>query len=107
MCSVSAHDSSSPELSVEVVDTRVRGLAPPRVRHVSLPRGTRVADALAAADIDAGGIDLAQDGIGVWGELTTLDRPLSDGDRVEVYAGPRVDPRAWRLARLPPSPGRR
>lgn len=38
--------------------------------------------------------------VGVWGRAATLDRGLSDGDRVEVVRGLRVDPKVARRERF-------
>lgn len=45
------------------------------------------------------GIQLESIKVGIFGEKTTLDRPLSDGDRVEIYRPLQIDPKQARLLR--------
>jgi putative ubiquitin-RnfH superfamily antitoxin RatB of RatAB toxin-antitoxin module len=86
-------------LCIDVVDAR---LSPhPRSWRGRLAAGASVADALRAAGVDATDIDREGAAVGVWGRVTGMQHRLVDGDRVEVYAGPRIDPRAVRAARLP------
>jgi uncharacterized protein len=65
-----------------------------------LSPGASVADALHAS-----GLHLrhgaALDGlrVGVWNKVKTLDTPLRDGDRVEVYRALTVDPKEARRQR--------
>ncbi|WP_405222005.1 RnfH family protein [Lentisalinibacter sediminis] len=67
---------------------------------IRLPTGATVADALAEAAShfakEAGVPDLARCAVGVWGGVADRDRPLRDGDRVEVYRPLTVDPREAR-----------
>jgi len=60
-----------------------------------------VADALAAAaaDPDFAGIDLAAAPVGVFGARVGRDQSLRAGDRIEIYRGLPVDPKAARRAR--------
>ena len=44
-------------------------------------------------------IDLDTHRIGVWGKLKSLDSPLRDQDRIEVYRPLRVDPKEARRQR--------
>lgn len=44
-------------------------------------------------------IDLARNRVGVYARLVTLDTPLRDGDRVEIYRSLRVDPKEARRMR--------
>ncbi|MBX6392335.1 MAG: RnfH family protein [Burkholderiales bacterium] len=44
-------------------------------------------------------IDLARNRVGVYARLVTLDTPLRDGDRVEIYRPLRVDPKEARRMR--------
>lgn len=57
------------------------------VSSVSLPEGSRVADAIHASGILASHpeIDLTTASVGVFGRLARLDTTLRDRDRVEVY----------------------
>jgi putative ubiquitin-RnfH superfamily antitoxin RatB of RatAB toxin-antitoxin module len=77
------------------------------VVELELPEGSRVADALQAAQvrerlrgIEAGVLDT-----GIWSKRCARDTPLRDGDRVEVYRPLAADPKAMRRerARLRPS----
>jgi putative ubiquitin-RnfH superfamily antitoxin RatB of RatAB toxin-antitoxin module len=69
--------------------------------ELSLPEGATVGDALAASGLATRhpGLDLAALKIGVWGKLRTLDAPLRDADRVEVYRPLKVDPKEARRQR--------
>ena len=51
-------------------------------------------------------IDLARDGIGVFGKAVPLDTPLRDGDRVEIYRPLLADPKQARRERAQRSPRR-
>ncbi|OGT53868.1 MAG: hypothetical protein A3F17_03020 [Gammaproteobacteria bacterium RIFCSPHIGHO2_12_FULL_41_15] len=44
-------------------------------------------------------INLSENKVGVFGRLVTLEAWLSEGDRVEIYRGLKVDPKAARLKR--------
>jgi uncharacterized protein len=63
--------------------------------ELSLPEGSRLSDALAAAGwpIEEG----AQ--YGVWGKVQPLDRVLRDQDRVEAYRPLVADPKTARRRR--------
>ena len=64
--------------------------------EVTLPSGSRVADAL-----DASGLVLPLDApCGLWGEAVPRDALLRDGDRVEVYRALTVDPKVARRERF-------
>ncbi|HEX5093677.1 MAG TPA: RnfH family protein [Burkholderiales bacterium] len=60
---------------------------------LELEEGATVATALQAAGLPAG------DGVGIFGRRVALDRPLADGDRVELYRALRQDPREARRRR--------
>ena len=62
-------------------------------RALSLPAGSRVADALAAAGLASG------DKVGIFGRVVQLDAPLADGDRVEIYRPLMLDPKEARRRR--------
>ncbi|TVS10285.1 MAG: RnfH family protein [Wenzhouxiangella sp.] len=63
-----------------------------------LPSGATVQDALAAANLPGRmpGLEINPACIGVFGRLSALDRPLADGDRVEVYRPLKADPKEVR-----------
>ena len=76
--------------------------APRQVRTatLTLPDGSTVADALRASGwADEIGPDLEGCRCGVWGRVQTLEHPLRDGDRVEVYRPLKVDPKEARRLR--------
>src|SRR4051794_17171818 len=77
----------------------------PRQVHewtVALPAGACVRHALRASGV---GTLLAPDALaaaplGVWGRKATLDTPLEECDRVEVYRALQVDPKLARRERF-------
>ena len=74
-----------------------------------LPMGATVAEALAAAlaGLRGRGLELTaaelawwdEAQVGIFGEICGRDRPLAEGDRVEIYRPLQVDPKAARRAR--------
>lgn len=52
-------------------------------------------------------LDLHRLRVGVWNRIASLDTPLRDGDRVEVYRPLQVDPKAVRRERAETAPPRR
>lgn len=69
---------------------------------LTLPAGATVRDALAASQIAQRHpeIDPAVAKVGIFGKLTTLDAPLADHDRVEIYRPLIVDPKLARQRRV-------
>ncbi|MGF6642569.1 putative ubiquitin-RnfH superfamily antitoxin RatB of RatAB toxin-antitoxin module [Paraburkholderia sp. GAS33] len=69
---------------------------------VELPEGATVQQALDASGIlqRFPQIDLAQQKVGVFGKLKSLDTVLVDHDRVEIYRPLIVDPKAARQRRV-------
>lgn len=68
--------------------------------HVVLPAGATVRDAIAASDLLARWPELRhQTDAGIWGRRCTLDRPVADGDRVEIYRPLTIDPKEGRRIR--------
>ena len=69
---------------------------------VTLPAGATVRDAIEASEIVARHpkIDPATAKIGVFGKLASLDAPLADHDRVEIYRPLIVDPKLARQRRV-------
>lgn len=67
-------------------------------RVLVLPAGSTVADAIAACP-EAGGADLPDERIGLWGHRARREERLSDGDRVELYRPLSVDPMEARRRR--------
>ncbi len=67
-----------------------------RVIQVILPVGATAREALVAC-----GVALQEGGtLGVFGRATTVDTPLADGDRLELYLPLRVDPKIARHRRV-------
>jgi putative ubiquitin-RnfH superfamily antitoxin RatB of RatAB toxin-antitoxin module len=89
----------SASLSIEVCYARPDAQT---VIAVTLPAGATVRDAIAASAVAARHpeIDLATAKVGVFGKLTSLDAPLSDHDRVEIYRPLIVDPKLARQRRV-------
>jgi uncharacterized protein len=71
------------------------------VKVLTLPPGSRVADALrvAALDPDFIGVDLANSPLGIFGRITRTDHALQQGDRIEIYRPLAADPKAARRER--------
>ena len=69
---------------------------------LTLPAGATVRDALAASEIAKRHpeLDPAVAKIGIFGKPTTLDAPLADHDRVEIYRPLIVDPKLARQRRV-------
>ncbi len=69
---------------------------------LTLPPGATVGDAIAASGIAQRHpeIDPPNAKIGIFGKLTTLDAPLADHDRVEIYRPLIVDPKLARQRRV-------
>ncbi|CAB3655479.1 RnfH family protein [Trinickia soli] len=86
-------------LSVEVCYARPEAQT---LIAVTLPAGATVRDALAASGVAERHpeIDLAVAKVGIFGKLTTLDGPLADYDRVEIYRPLVVDPKLARQRRV-------
>ena len=63
--------------------------------------GATVQDAVRQSAVleEAGGIDLADCRLGIYGKLKTLDTVLREGDRVEIYRPLMADPKDARRRR--------
>lgn len=70
------------------------------LRELTMPGGSTVRDAIAAAELLTRRPEL-KDSIdaGVWGLRCSIDRPLVDGDRVEIYRPLTIDPKEGRRLR--------
>jgi len=68
---------------------------------LQLPAGATLADAVRASGLleRHPGIELESAKVGIWGKAATLDTPLRDGDRVELYRPLFVDPKEARRLR--------
>ena len=70
------------------------------VSEVKVPRGSTVRDAIEAAQVHARRPELiGTPDTGIWGRRCAVDRPLADGDRVELYRPLTIDPMETRRAR--------
>jgi len=65
-------------------------------RHLELPPGATVADALQACGIHPTQVN----GVGIWGRKAPPGQPLREGDRVEVCRPLLVDPKVARRERF-------
>lgn len=77
----------------------------PGVQHgivLDLAEGATVADAIAAAGVDAVGID--DEHVGIWNRRVTLSTVLREADRVELYRPLVADPKRARRARAEDNP---
>ncbi len=85
-------------LRVEVVQVASGGV---KNWQLALEAPATVADALGRISADPPVLAGPQGspGVGIFGQIVTLDTPLEDGDRIEIYRGPAVDPKAARRAR--------
>lgn len=72
-----------------------------RVYAVSVPDGATVSDAIQASGVlaDHPALDLGAHRIGVFGKAVAADRPVRDGDRVEIYRPLQADPKEARRRR--------
>lgn len=87
-----------PEISVEVAYA-----APSRqiVKALTLPAGSSVEAAIRASGLleEFPEIDLSVNRTGIFGEFTSLDHSLEDGERVEIYRALLTDPKETRRRR--------
>jgi putative ubiquitin-RnfH superfamily antitoxin RatB of RatAB toxin-antitoxin module len=69
--------------------------------ELELPSSLTLAEFVASGLIDrAAGVQLSDsDAIGVWGKVRPKSYLLRDGDRVEIYAPLRADPKSARRTR--------
>jgi putative ubiquitin-RnfH superfamily antitoxin RatB of RatAB toxin-antitoxin module len=63
---------------------------------LSLPPGATLRDALVASGFE---VNLEKQAFGIFGKRAALDRPLADGDRVEIYRPLDMDPKEARRRR--------
>jgi putative ubiquitin-RnfH superfamily antitoxin RatB of RatAB toxin-antitoxin module len=89
--------------SADKIDVEVAYATPQRqtVKMLTLPAGSTVEQAIRASDLlnVFPEIDLAQQRIGVFGELVRLNDCLRGGDRVEIYRELIADPKEARRRR--------
>lgn len=62
---------------------------------IEVPDGCTVRNAITASGIleKFPHIDLERQKVGIFGKVTTLDGPLNEGDRIEIYRPIMCDPR--------------
>ena len=72
-----------------------------RIYAVNLPDGATVSDAINASGVlaDHPALDLGAHRLGVFGKVAAADRPVRDGDRVEIYRPLTADPKEARRKR--------
>lgn len=72
------------------------------VKHLIVPQGAVIADALrlAETDQDFSGIDLSGSAVGIFGKVAHRDQPLKDGDRIEIYRPLAEEPKLARRNRV-------
>jgi putative ubiquitin-RnfH superfamily antitoxin RatB of RatAB toxin-antitoxin module len=80
-------------LKVEVVYALPEGA---QSVSLSLPSGATLRDALVASGFE---VNLEKQAFGIFGKRAALDRPLADGDRVEIYRPLAMDPKEARRRR--------
>jgi putative ubiquitin-RnfH superfamily antitoxin RatB of RatAB toxin-antitoxin module len=70
-------------------------------KSLSLPPGALIADALklAAMDAEFQGLDMANATVGIYGQVAGRDRPLKNGDRIEIYRPLLEEPKLARRKR--------
>jgi putative ubiquitin-RnfH superfamily antitoxin RatB of RatAB toxin-antitoxin module len=70
-------------------------------KSLSLPPGALIADALklAAQADDFQDVDLGSATVGIFGQVASRDRPLKDGDRIEIYRPLLEEPKLARRTR--------
>lgn len=85
-------------VAVEVVYARPGGAA---LARVVLPAGATLRDAVERSGLleQFAEIDLARNRVGVFGRLRSLEQPVADGDRVEIYRPLAADPKVRRRRR--------
>lgn len=68
---------------------------------LELEAGVSVRDAIQKAGVlaDFPEIDLAANKVGIFGKIVTLDTPLHDADRIEIYRPLVCDPKELRRRR--------
>jgi uncharacterized protein len=74
------------------------------VKSIKVEQGALIADALrlAALDEDFQGLDLANAAVGIYGSVASRDRPLKEGDRIEIYRPLAEEPKLARRRRARP-----
>ena len=86
------------DILVEVVHARPEKQC---IRTIQLAEGATLAEAIAASGIHDEFDDLVVDPerLGIFGQKASLDQPLRNGDRVEIYRPLIADPKEARRKR--------
>ena len=73
----------------------------PLVLRFEVEQGATLREAIERSGVleQCPGIDLAVNGVGVFGRARGLDEPVSPGDRIEIYRPLRQDPKELRRRR--------
>jgi putative ubiquitin-RnfH superfamily antitoxin RatB of RatAB toxin-antitoxin module len=73
-------------------------------KSLTMPPGALIADALklAALDEEFQGVNLANSTVGIFGQVASRDRPLKEGDRLEIYRPLLEEPKLARRKRARP-----
>ena len=71
------------------------------IYEVRVLEGATIADAIAGTPLrtDHPDLDVASCRVGIFGRSASSDRPLREGDRVEIYRPLRADPKDARRTR--------
>lgn len=85
-------------ISLEVYVCLGTALAPKLIK-LSLPLGSHLEQAVHASKL-LDGEKISNYHFGIYGELKTLDTPLCDQDRVEIYTPLLIDPKTARALRV-------
>ncbi|MDH3533118.1 MAG: RnfH family protein [Gammaproteobacteria bacterium] len=95
-----------PSLTITSISVEVAFATPgsQSLLTVTLQRGATAHDAIEQSGLRDRYPAIEFDGlpIGIWGQVVNRDRPVRDGDRVEIYRELNIDPREARrqLARI-------
>lgn len=91
-------------MAVELIQVEVAYATQEKQTLISLtlPENTTAEQAIMASNIleQFPGIDLCSQKIGIFGTICTLDNPLMQGDRVEIYRPLLQDPMTARRNRI-------
>lgn len=91
-------------MAAEHIEVEVAYATPERqiILQLKLPVKSTAAQAISTSGILQAfpEIDLNRQKIGIFGQLCPLDKPLTDGDRVEIYRPLQQDPMTARRNRL-------
>jgi putative ubiquitin-RnfH superfamily antitoxin RatB of RatAB toxin-antitoxin module len=86
-------------IRIEIIHARAQRCI---AKSLTMPPGALIADALklAALEQDFQDVDLANATVGIFGQVASRDRPLKDGDRIEIYRPLFEEPKLARRKRV-------